>query len=610
VSHALPTKGSTRRWRRRVFALAVTLATAVALTVALPKLINHAKQVSLAASSPSAAIDGWVSGRAAGRANRSLTTAGLTTTHGGDVLVAVVSSDGPQGGSQSVTAVSGAGLAWHRALNQSGRMGVTSIWFAVARRSMTGATFSARRALGGWDGLLTVVAVSGANTSAPVEAAAARIERRGAPSVGIDVPTPGSLVVGGGNDWENSIARTAFAGQILVSQYVDTRVHDTYWTQRTSVRTLSANQRVVLGDSAPTADQFNIAAVAVRPAGARTPAPSPSSVPSPASSATARPSPTLTSTSPPTPTPTPSTSLPPTPRASCPARANQPGGSDPWGGCWPGPDNTGVPAGTNLVSVSSSRQAPPNPALPSDNRGWTYSSSDGEIVVSQQNAVIDGVLSSGVAAQAGASFTMKNSLINGVISSHGDNGPILIENSTINGGSQLQDPTVGVPNVTVKYSNVYGGKDEVNCEGNNCDVENSWLHDTFAGPASGHQQGFFSNGGAGDTLVHNSIYCTSPGCTADVTFGNGYPLSGVKVANNLLVASPNSSYCAYTGPDSDPVVSPVSDVLWEDNVFQKGANGTCGNFGVVYAWFPSVCSPLPCRWIGNIWDNGSALTEP
>ena len=30
----------------------------------------------------------------------------------------------------------------------------------------------------------------------------------------------------------------------------------------------------------------------------------------------------------------------------CIGAAFEPGGPDPWGGCWPGPDNTGTPPGT------------------------------------------------------------------------------------------------------------------------------------------------------------------------------------------------------------------------------------------------------------------------
>jgi hypothetical protein len=40
---------------------------------------------------------------------------------------------------------------------------------------------------------------------------------------------------------------------------------------------------------------------------------------------------------------------------SCTGTAGQPGGADPWGGCWPGVNNTGVPAGTSLAVVNGNQ---------------------------------------------------------------------------------------------------------------------------------------------------------------------------------------------------------------------------------------------------------------
>src|SRR5262249_42124850 len=62
----------------------------------------------------------------------------------------------------------------------------------------------------------------------------------------------------------------------------------------------------------------------------------------------ARPTPKPTTTQPPPPPPT-STH----PSGPCPvAGKNVPGAADPWGGCWPGPGNTGVPANVALVAYT------------------------------------------------------------------------------------------------------------------------------------------------------------------------------------------------------------------------------------------------------------------
>jgi hypothetical protein len=267
------------------------------------------------------------------------------------------------------------------------------------------------------------------------------------------------------------------------------------------------------------------------------------------------------------------------------------------------------------VTVHTNNEAPPIAGLPGDNQGWEYSGSDGAISITQPGAVIDGVESTGVEDYiSGGGYTLKDSEINGVISSGGtNNGNVLIEDDTINGGQQADYATVGIPNVTVDNSNLSGGQHEVNCEGDNCTVENSWLHDNYTGDPQAHQNGFFDDGNTNDILSHNSIYCTG-GCTADVNLATGYPTNGISASKNLLVASPNSAFCVYPGPNADPLVPQgvtVANVSWTDNVFQRGQNGECGYAGPVYGWYPSQCTPASsCTWTGNMWDDGTALNEP
>jgi hypothetical protein len=299
---------------------------------------------------------------------------------------------------------------------------------------------------------------------------------------------------------------------------------------------------------------------------------------------------------------------------SCPVSTpNTPDGPDPWGGCFPGPQTTGVPAGTQLTTVSSPAQQPPYAGLAPDNQGWIWDTAGNDILVMAAGAVINRVaLNVPVAINTGSSVTIENSSINGFIRNDGQ-GSTTIIHSTIHGGAQDEFPTVGVPNVVVRYSNLSGSFNEVNCEGNNCDVEQSYLHGQYDGGPLDHNGGFFADGNNNDTLVHNSVVCTamSGACTADVTFVNHYPLNGVKVQNNLLMASPGSYFCAYPGPNSATLANSVGNVSWIDNVFQRGANGKCGYGGPVYGWFPSICTPVgSCIWTGNRWDDGTALDEP
>jgi capsular polysaccharide biosynthesis protein len=286
---------------------------------------------------------------------------------------------------------------------------------------------------------------------------------------------------------------------------------------------------------------------------------------------------------------------------ACAGPANTPGGPDPWGGCFPGPENTGVPLASRLVDVDSGTFARLNGALLPDNIGWKFSTSDGYIVITAARAVIDGISDNdGIYVPPGDSLTVKDSRT-GLINDEGLS--LLVENSTLNGGSQAEFPTVAGNNVTVEYSDVYGGKDEVNCESDDCTVENSWLHNNYNAPES-HQQGFLADGGSNYQLRHNSIYCTG-GCTADISFLSDNDKA--TVSDNLLVASPDSAFCVYPGPNESSQTG-VNDMVWTDNVFQEGAGNKCATYGPVYGWYPS--DGTGNVWSGNMWADGAALDEP
>src|SRR5262249_12933352 len=117
------------------------------------------------------------------------------------------------------------------------------------------------------------------------------------------------------------------------------------------------------------------------------------------------PSPTP-STTPPTPSTSPTPS--PTPTAACPvAGKNVPGGADPWGGCWPGPGNTGVPAGMVLTPYTG----PCIIAVPTviDSQLVTCDLSIQSTGVVIRNSEIHGSIDGG--EDTGSSFTLTDSLV-------------------------------------------------------------------------------------------------------------------------------------------------------------------------------------------------------
>src|SRR5262249_61364736 len=101
-------------------------------------------------------------------------------------------------------------------------------------------------------------------------ASAVTVIRRGA----------GSLSYAVGNDYDSATPRTLGSGQAPVSQWVNTNTGDTFWVQGTSSPSAASGQPVTLNDTAPTADQWNFAAVEVL-AGVPPPPPPPHTPPPP-----------------------------------------------------------------------------------------------------------------------------------------------------------------------------------------------------------------------------------------------------------------------------------------------------------------------------------------
>ena len=199
------------------------------------------------------------------------TTAPFNTAGPADTLVAFVSGDGPSSGGQTA-AVSGAGLTWTLVKRANARPGDAEIWTAAASAPLSNATVTAALGQAGYNEQLTVLAFTG---SAGVGASASAAAASGAPSVSLTATAAGSLAYAVGNDYDSGTPRTLGAGQTLISQWVNTTTGDTYWVQGTSAPSTTAGQTVTLNDTAPTADQYDFAAVEVLPGSGSPPPPPP-----------------------------------------------------------------------------------------------------------------------------------------------------------------------------------------------------------------------------------------------------------------------------------------------------------------------------------------------
>jgi hypothetical protein len=188
-------------------------------------------------------------------------TVSVSADAANDLLLAFVSSDGPSSTPQSAT-VSGGGLSWTLVRRTNTQAGSSEIWRATASAPLAATSVQSVLANTGYRQSLTVVVLNGA---AGVGASVGASAPTGAPSVQLGATAAGSWVFGVGNDWDSATARTVGAGQILVHQWVETSLGDTYWVQRLTDPVAAAGSVVTINDTAPTGDRWNLSAVEVVP---------------------------------------------------------------------------------------------------------------------------------------------------------------------------------------------------------------------------------------------------------------------------------------------------------------------------------------------------------
>jgi hypothetical protein len=186
-------------------------------------------------------------------------TSAFSTTAGNELLVAFVSADDVSLGNR-VTGISGGSLTWELVLRTNAQRGTAEIWRAFAVNALSNVTVTATLAQSVASSI-TVVSFKGADTTGVNGAAAIGATRSasgvGAPSGALTTTRAGSWVVGVGTDWDNPIARTVGANQVLIHQYMPP-VGDTYWVQRMVATTALGGTSVTINDVSPTGDQFNL----------------------------------------------------------------------------------------------------------------------------------------------------------------------------------------------------------------------------------------------------------------------------------------------------------------------------------------------------------------
>ena len=186
-----------------------------------------------------------------------------------------------------------------------------------------------------------------------------------------------------------------------------------------------------------------------------------------------------------------------------------------------------------------------------------------------------------------------------------------VERSTVLGRDWVDGAIWGY-NITAKKVEVTGGQHSFHCA-SNCTLIDSWLHSQYNPDGkSFHNNAFLSNGGTDMLIRHNTLHCTAilnntdGGCTADLSlFGDFDPISRVTVDNNLFKANSSSiSYCAYGGHQPSKAYPVATQIVFTNNVFERGSNNKCGVYGAVTSFQTSAAGNV---WSNNRWTDGSTL---
>jgi hypothetical protein len=149
---------------------------------------------------------------------------------------------------------------WQLSKRSNAQNGTTEIWYALATNVLSSVTVTSQPAsFTGYDGSLTVIAFTNAAGPGIIGQASAP---SGAPDIFLPGISAGNWVFAVGNDWDGATARTPVSGQVLVHQWVDTPVGDTFWVQSTTTPS-SVDGLVDIHDNAPTNHRWNYAAVEI-----------------------------------------------------------------------------------------------------------------------------------------------------------------------------------------------------------------------------------------------------------------------------------------------------------------------------------------------------------
>lgn len=298
------------------------------------------------------------------------------------------------------------------------------------------------------------------------------------------------------------------------------------------------------------------------PAPPAPPAPPTTTTPAPPTTTTPVPPPTTTPAPPTTTTPAPPTTTAPTPTPPAPPTTTPPPPPTPPGGTGvPGPDNTGVPDGTVLTPYY------------------------GNITVTQDGTVIDGLDVYGFVDVRADNVTIRNSVVRGtdpgtrnmaLVSAYGDHVNLQITDTTLVGAypSPYLDGLKG-RNFTATRLDISNVVDTVLIFGDNATVQDSWLHgnthfdpDPRTPDGISHDDNIQIEGGSNITIRGNTL---EGAFNAAVQVTQNYSRTqNVAVLDNAIAGG----WCSINLSEKDR--GPIRGFIVRGNEFGPSAMSGCG----------------------------------
>jgi hypothetical protein len=291
----------------------------------------------------------------------------------------------------------------------------------------------------------------------------------------------------------------------------------------------------------------------------------------------------------------PTTPTPPPPTGTCAVSTpHVAGGPDGMGGCWPGETNTGYTYAGTLPKYT------------------------GPCTITTPNTVIDSKeINCQILVRANNLLIKNSHLTGGVSGLESDGASFTIEDSNLDNGTCVNCSVDGW-NFTIKRTEITGSNRAAYCM-HVCRIENSWLHQTML-DSYGEAHASAVRAEQYVSLYHNVLACdyTGPfnnpevGCSADMSgYPDFAPIHNNTIDSNLFGANPQGlGYCAYAGGtqtkpySNDPLNA--TNIVFKNNVFQRGSNGKCGTWGAITAF---IAGRTGNQWTNNKWSDGTTVNS-